>query len=164
MRDAGEIHAVEMSTHVLAKLKAELPAEIGELLAEREDTSLRAKLERTRFEIETREARAAAQCRAAVSQPGRGVGFHQCQKRGTTTAFVDSRPGHLGDIVPADTEHAIEVRLCGTHARDIDRGHVHVWTPNEWEQRQIEKHQAKERAELARLEAALPKEIEQRPR
>lgn len=158
-RDAGDLHAVEMALHTLAKLKEQLPAEVRELVERAEDDKQRELLESTLAERERRQAEAAARCRAAVHQGGRGVGFHQCQRKGTKTYWVDGRPGHRGEVADEKSEHAIEIRLCGTHAKDADRGRVHVYRPSDWDAEQIRLHERKQLRQIDRLRASLPLQL-----
>lgn len=157
-RDAGELHAVEMALHSLAKMKAQLPAAMVEQLERSEDERQLALYQGKVEDREQRDRAAAAQCRAAVSHSGRGAGFSQCQRRGKLSFVVDNRPGHLGRKPVGDVD-TIEVLLCGTHAKDAERGRVHVWTPNDWEKGMIEKGERKHRAELDRLRESLPAQL-----
>lgn len=158
-RDAGELHAVEMGLHTLLKLKESLPPEVRELFEQREDEKQLALLEGKLADKATREKAQAEQCRASVHEGGRGVGFHQCQKKGSREFVVDGRPGYLGNVVPEGTPGSITVKLCGTHAKEADRGKIHVWTPNDWEEGQAKIYAAKSRAEIERLRASLPPQL-----
>jgi hypothetical protein len=158
-RDAGELHAVEMALHTLAKLKDSLPPEVRELVERGEDERQLALLESKLADKAARDKARDAQCRAAVHESGRGVGFHQCQKKGSKIFTVMGTPGYLGNIVPEGTEGAIKILVCATHAKEADRGRIHVFTPSEWDANQIEIHERKQRAELARLRASLPTQL-----
>lgn len=165
-RDAGDLHAVEMALFTLWKLKEGLPSETRALLEGNENAALQERIDVKVARIEELEAKDRDDCVAAVSG---GMGFHRCNNKGKETFIVDGRPGYLGTVVPADDPNAIEVKVCGVHAKDARRGRLHVHRPSDWDETQRlgwRQQQAREIAAMQRqLAGALtqgdgPKEIE----
>lgn len=158
-RDAGDLHAVEMGLHTLAKLKAQLPVEVRELVERTEDQRQLELLESVLADEERRAREQEERCRAGVHQGGRGVGFHQCQRKGSKTVVVDGRPGYLGQA-PKKTTDTVEMKLCGTHAAEFERrGNVHIFRPSDWDANQIAAGRQKKRAQIERLKASLPLQL-----
>lgn len=161
-RDAGDLHAVEMALHTLAKLMLDLPAETRELIETREDERQLALLEATVAERERRQREDAARCRAGVHNGGRGGGFHRCSKRGVVDVAVDGRPGYLGRAV-AGSIGSVEIKLCRVHAKEFEKaGVVNVWTPSDWESGQAEIAERKALEKIERLRTSLPPQISAR--
>jgi hypothetical protein len=160
-KDAGELHAVCVAIHALDKMKAELPATVQMDLEAAEDGALRARIEEKKARVEEIDARLRDGCFAGVHVEGRGVGFHRCQHKGAHTVHVDMRPGRLGNRVEERNVYAGEIKLCGVHKRKFDeKGHIHVYTPSEWEQRQDLDFRSRTAREIAAMEAQLPPALE----
>lgn len=160
---AGDVHATAQAMHVLEKFKASLPAEMRAALEERETSGLQGRIEERKQEVAELDDRDARTCRAAVPERGRGVGFHRCSKTGKVEFTVDKRPGHFGQIVAADDPNAVTVKVCASHAKDAERGRIHVWTPSPWEEEQRKLHRARTARELAAMESRLPKQLQAGP-
>lgn len=157
---AGDVHATAQAMALLDRFKASLPAETREAIEGRETAALQGRIEKAKATIGEIEKRETNNCRAAVAQGGRGVGFYRCSRTGKVEVTVDGRPGYLGKIVAPDDPNAITIRLCAAHAKESRR--IHVWTPNAWEERQREMYRAKSARELAAMEARLPRQLEEK--
>lgn len=156
-RDAGELHAVEKAIHTLAKLKGQLPAGMRDELEKAEDQKQLALLEATVAERDRRDREQAEQCRCGVADGGRGVGFHQCTRKGKVTVTVDGRPGHGGEKLEEGAEHAEEILLCGPHAKEFEqRGRVHLHVARDWAAKQSAMYRRKADAQIERMRESLP--------
>lgn len=159
-RDAGELHAVEMAIHTLAKMKGQLPPEMRDALEQAEDQKQLALLTARVEDRDRRDREQAERCRESVHESGRGVGFHQCTRQGKVTVLVDGAEAHRGQIVPEGTEGAVEIRLCALHAKAAAKaGRVSVYTPRDWDAKQAEMYRRKSDAEIERMRASLPAQI-----